>query len=40
MNAIITKMQIFEDMKFDLIMTLTYVLMDNFFLKLAGQSAT
>ena len=30
MNANITKMQIFDDMKFDLIITLTYVLMDNF----------
>ena len=31
MNASITKMQIFDDMKFDLIIiTLTYVLMDNF----------
>ena len=30
MNANITKMQIFDDMKFDLIIiTLTYVLMDN-----------
>ena len=30
MNASITKMQIFDDMKFDLIIiTLTYVLMDN-----------
>ena len=30
MKAKITKMQIFDDMKFDLIITLTYVLMDNF----------
>ena len=29
MNAKITKMQIFDDMKLDLILTLTYVLMDN-----------
>ena len=31
MNANITYIQIFDDMKFDLIITLTYVLMDNFF---------
>ena len=30
MYANITKIQIFDDMKFDLIITLTYVHMDNF----------
>ena len=30
MNANVTKMQIFHNLKFDLIITLTYVLMDNF----------
>ena len=30
MDAIITKFQTFYDMKFDLIVSLTYVLMNNF----------
>ena len=30
MSANITKMQIFDDMEFDLIITLTYVVMGNF----------
>ena len=30
MNANITKMQVFNNMTFDLIITFTYVLMDNF----------
>ena len=30
MNANITNIQIFDDMKFDPLITLTYILMDNF----------
>ena len=30
MKVIIIKTQIFDNMKFDLIITLTYILMDNF----------